>query len=138
MASFKAKVITFHSTFDPYKMSKLLFRMRNVPEDEAQEVRELLEKNQIEFFETFAGSWGVSLPALWLKREEQFDQARELLDVYQSDRSNRIRDEYELSRQRGEAKTMWHSFSENPFRFVAYIGLVGLVLFFSLRFFLSF
>ena len=119
-------------------MSKLLFRMRNVPVDEAQEVRELLEKNKIEFFETFAGNWGVSLPALWLTREEQFDQARELLDEYQSNRSIRIREEYELSRQRGEVKTMWHSFSENPFRFVVYLGLVGLVLFFSLRFFLSF
>lgn len=112
--------------------------MRNVPEDEALEVRELLEKNNIEFFETFAGSWGISLPALWLKRAEQFDQARELLDEYQSNRSNRMRDEYELNRQRGEVKTMWHSFSENPFRFIVYMSLVGLVLFFSLRFFLSF
>ena len=33
-------------------MSKLLFKMRYVPEDEAQEVRDLLQKNNIEFFET--------------------------------------------------------------------------------------
>ena len=49
-------------------MSKLLFKMRHVPEDEAQEVRELLASNKIEFFETFAGNWGVSMPALWLKK----------------------------------------------------------------------
>ena len=119
-------------------MSKLLFRMRNVPEEEAQEVRELLDKNSIAFFETFAGSWGISLPALWLKREEQFEQARELLDAYQSERSKIIREEYELRLQNGEAKTIWHNFSENPFRFVAYMGLVALVLFLSLQLFLSF
>ena len=49
-------------------MSKLLFKMRHVPEDEGREVRELLTSNKIEFFETFAGNWGVSMPALWLKK----------------------------------------------------------------------
>ena len=46
--------------------------MRHVPEDEAREVRELLASNKIEFFETFAGNWGVSMPALWLKKNEQY------------------------------------------------------------------
>jgi hypothetical protein len=31
-------------------MAKLLFRMRHVPDDEAQEVRALLEQNNIDFF----------------------------------------------------------------------------------------
>ena len=119
-------------------MSKLLFRMRHVPEDEAQEVRDLLEANEIEFFETFAGSWGISMPALWLKRKEQYAQARALIDEYQQQRSLKMREEYDLQKQRGEARTMWHSFVENPFRFVLYMGLVVVVLYFSLRFFLSF
>ena len=112
--------------------------MRHVPEDEAQEVRELLESNEIELFETFAGSWGISLPALWLKRKEQYEQARELIDEYQQQRSIKMRDEYALKKQRGETRTMWDSFTENPSRFVLYIGLVVAVLYFSLRFFLSF
>lgn len=119
-------------------MSKLLFRLRNVPEDEAQEVRELLDANDIEYFETFAGNWGISLPAIWLRRDDQFAAARSLLDDYQAERAKRIREEYELCRQRGEAKTMWHSFQENPIRFLAYLALAALVLFLSLRFFLSF
>ncbi len=118
-------------------MSKLLFRMRNVPDDEAQEVRKLLEDNDIEFFETFAGNWGISLPALWLVQEEQFEQARQILDDYQNRRTFRVREDYELRRARGEMKTLWHSFVENPFRFITYLGLAGLVLFFSLQFFLS-
>jgi hypothetical protein len=119
-------------------MSKLLFRMRDVPHDEAQEVRELLENSGIEYFETFAGNWGVSLPALWLTREDQFEKARQILDDYQNTRSLRIRQEYEMQRERGEVRTMWQNFIENPFKFVLYLSLSGLVLFFSLQFFLSF
>lgn len=119
-------------------MSKLLFKMRYVPEDEAQEVRELLEENDIEYFETSAGNWGISVPAIWASRDEQFAKARELIDDYQLKRRARIREEFEMSKQRGEARTMWHSFMEEPFRFTLYIGLITIVLFFSLRFFLSF
>ena len=43
-------------------MSKLLFRLRNVPDDEADEVRELLTQHSIEFYETGAGNWGISMP----------------------------------------------------------------------------
>ena len=38
-------------------MSKLLFKLRNVPDDEALEVRELLELNDIDYFETTPGNW---------------------------------------------------------------------------------
>ena len=79
-------------------MSKLLFRMRNVPDDEAQEVRELLDANDIEYFETFSGNWGISLPAIWLPREEQFAAARSLLDHYQAERAMRVREEKTASR----------------------------------------
>lgn len=119
-------------------MSKLIFKLRNVSDDEAQEVRELLENNEIEFFETNAGNWGISLPALWLKKDDQFSEARQLLDNYQRERSARIREEYELSRERGEIRTIWSSFLENPTRFILYLGLVAAVLFFSLRFFVFF
>lgn len=112
--------------------------MRYVPEDEAQEVRELLEENAIEYFETHAGYWGISVPAIWAKREDQFDRARELIDEYQAQRTKRLREEFEISKQRGETKTIWHSFLEGPIHFVIYIGMIVLVLYFSLRFFLSF
>ena len=119
-------------------MAKLLFRMRHVPEDEAQEVRDLLDQHAIEYFETFAGNWGISMPGLWIKDEERFTEARELIDDYQSQRSIRVKAEYEEKRSLGETKTMWDSFMEDPFRFLAYFVMIGLVLYFSLRFFLSF
>lgn len=119
-------------------MAKLLFRMRHVPDDEAMEVRELLDKHGIEYFETFAGNWGISFPGLWLKNEKQYEHARQLLDEYQSARSSRIKAEYELQKSLGQAPTMWHSFVENPWRFVVYFTLIAGVLYFSLSYFLGF
>ena len=118
-------------------MSRLLFRMRGVPEDEAEEVRDLLDTHSIEFFETHAGNWGISMPALWVKRDEQFLEARRLLDDYQAERAARIQREFALSRERGEARTLWHSFREDPVRFVGYSGLALVVLYFSVRFFFT-
>ncbi len=119
-------------------MAKLLFRMRHVPDDEAIEVRDLLDQHGIEYFETFAGNWGISFPALWLKDEAQFSQARQLLDEYQAERSSRIKAEYELQKSLGHAPTMWHSFLENPLRFVSYFTLIAAVLYLSLSYFLGF
>ena len=61
-------------------MSKLLFKLRNVPEDEADDVRNLLTTHQIDFYETSAGNWGISLSAIWITHDEQFDEAKRLFD----------------------------------------------------------
>lgn len=119
-------------------MSKLLFRLRNVPEDEAQEIRELLENNDISYFETSAGNWGISLPAIWTNESDRFDFARKLIDEYQQERSERFRREYQLSKERGEAKTLRHSFRENPIRFVAFTALILIVLYVSMQVYLVF
>ncbi len=119
-------------------MSKLLFRLRNVPEDEAHEVRELLEQHEIEYFETFGGNWGISLPALWLKNRDQFEHAQQLLDEYQQQRSLRLRKEYQLSKERGEARTLWQNFKEYPLQLIVYFLIIALVLYVSMHFFLSF
>ena len=119
-------------------MAKLLFRMRDVPDDEAEEVRELLTQNEIPFFETFAGNWGISMPGLWLVNEQQFDEARALLDEYQEARSTRVKSQYLWQREQGEIRAFWESFRAEPVRFSIYLGLAALVLFLSLRFFVSF
>ena len=121
-----------------HNMAKLLFRMRDVPDDEAEEVRELLTQNEIPFFETFAGNWGISMPGLWLVDEQQFDEARALLDEYQEVRSTRVKSQYLKQREQGEIRTFWESFRAEPVRFSVYLGLAALVLFLSLRFFVSF
>ena len=45
-------------------MAKLLFNLRNVPEDEADEVRQLLTTHGVDWYETRPGPWGISTGAL--------------------------------------------------------------------------
>ncbi len=119
-------------------MSKLLFRLRHVPEDEASEVRDLLESHEIEYFETSAGLFGISFPAIWVRRDRQFENARRLIDAYQAERRDRVRRQYRQAREQGEARTAFDVFRENPARFLGSIVMAALVLYFSLRFFFSF
>ena len=119
-------------------MAKLVFRLRFAPDDEAEDVRQLLDDNDIEWFETSPGNWGISMPGIWIQHNQDFERARSLLDDYQQARQSRIREEYALSRERGEGRTAGQMFRENPLRFISYIVLIGVVLFLSLRFFLSF
>lgn len=119
-------------------MARLLFRMRHVPEEEARAVRELLDRHDVRWFETGAGRWGISFPAIWVARDEEFARARRLLDGWQEEHSARMRRLHALRRERGEAPTLRSAFRERPLRFIGHIGLIGLVLFLSLWLFLSF
>lgn len=73
-------------------MAKLLFHLRHVPEDEADEVRELLTAQGIDWYETGPGLWGFSAPALWLRDADQHPRARGLIDAYQQTRRERARE----------------------------------------------
>ena len=118
-------------------MAILLFKLRHVPDDEAEEVRGLLEENNIAFYETSAGNWRVSMPALWLKDESQLALAQKLLSDYQQQRYQLARENYEILKSRGENKSMWDNFSENPAKVTLYLGLLTLVLYVSLQLFRS-
>ncbi len=118
-------------------MSKILFRMRDVPEDEAEEVRVLLKEHNIEFFETFAGNWGISMPAIWIKNHGEFEQARDLLNEYQTLRAQKIRQDYQEKIDKGEAKSALQFFLDRPFQFLAYWLLIVLVMFISIYYFFN-
>ena len=110
-------------------MSKILFKLRNVPDDEAEEVRALLTDHHIDYYETSAGNWGISMPAIWVRDERQFQQAKELSDTYQEARSLRARAEYARLKREGKNKTMLDNFKARPVLFIAYI-LIVLALFY--------
>ena len=42
-------------------MAMLLFKLNNVPDDEAMDVRQLLDDNGIHYYETDAGRWRVGV-----------------------------------------------------------------------------
>ena len=118
-------------------MAKQLFILRGVPDDEADEIRALLTEREIGFYETPAGSWGMSMPALWLNDESQFEQAKQLLDEYQQKRQQQARTEYQSLRQQGRHRTMFDLFKEQPLRYLLYLLFAAALIYISVNPFLK-
>lgn len=110
-----------------------LFNLRGVPDDEAEDIRQLLDEHGIEFYETSAGNWGVSLPAIWLIDEsEQFDEAKRLIEAYQIERTERARAAYRQLNSEGAGRTIFSIIRERPVQYGIYLMVIVLILFISL------
>jgi len=118
-------------------MSVLLFKLRHVPEDEASDIRELLETNDLDYYETHAGNWGISTPAIWLKNRDDLDKAKSLIDSYQHERSIHQRETYIKLKKTGQHKTLLDGIKENPYRFIAYTIVIIFLLYISIKPFVS-
>lgn len=112
-------------------MSILFFNLRGVPEDEAEDVRDLLSANDIAFYETSAGMWGISLPAIWLQQHVDVPLAQQLLKAYQWERSQRQRALYEERRKLGQQPGFLRHNLQNPLRFIALCFTSALVIYAS-------
>lgn len=119
-------------------MAKLLFRLRGVPDDEASEVRELLDANGIDYYETAPGNWGISMPGLWLRDEEAYPRARELLDDYQAQRAHEARTAWNEGRRSGHAPTQWQWIREQPLKTALCLAAATVILYISISVFFSF
>ena len=108
-----------------------LFNMRGVPEDEADEIRALLTSHDIDYYETPAGNWGFSVPAIWLKDADQQPRARALLDQYQRERAIRMRSEYAQLKKEGRQRRVMDLILEDPVRVILYVAAIVAVIYFS-------
>jgi len=122
---------------DNLQMSRILLRLRGVPVDELNDIVGLLEQQDVEFYETSAGNWGISLPALWIKNEEDYPRAREMLDSYQAERQQQARSEWKRQREEGTQPTLRQIFTEKPWSTLGLIGFCAAIAWFSIRPFLS-
>jgi len=119
-------------------MSELLFKLRSVPDDEAEEVRQLLSDHHIDFYETNAGSWGISLPGIWLHDDHRLKEAASLIETYQQQRAMAARIAYEQLKKEGRHQTVIDKILEHPVRFLMLLMAVSFVLYVSLSPFLGF
>ena len=111
-------------------MAVQLFNLRNVPDDEADEIRALLQEHSIDYYETPAGNWGISMPSLWINDESQLEQARALIEQYQQERQR-------ISREESQPRTLVEMVREHPMRYLAYLALIALILYISVTPFLK-
>lgn len=100
-------------------MARLLFKLTQVPDDEAQEIRALLDEHQIQYYETDAGFFRVGLDAIWLADGTQEEQARELIREYQAERAVRQQQNYAQLVEAGQVPSVWQHFCAQPIRFIA-------------------
>lgn len=118
-------------------MPALVFRLRNVPTDEADAVRQLMEENNIDWYETSAGNWGIAMPGIWVNESEEMPKARALIDSYQQERSALQRSHYEQTIESGQASTLLHRLRQHPFRTIGIFAFCLFILYVSINPFLQ-
>ena len=118
-------------------MAKLIFKLRDVPLDEAQEIRELLDQNNITFYETNAGNWGIGMAGIWLNDDAQYPTVIALIDEYQQQRTLHFHDEYAALEHTGHAPTLLSNLRDSPLRFIVYIFSIAVILYLSVMPFLN-
>lgn len=118
-------------------MAALLFHLRDVPDEEAEAVRELLAEHELEVYETEAGRWRLAVPALWLVDESRLEEARGLIDAYQQELHERVHREHTEARARGESPGLWDQVRQHPMAVLVTLIALGLMLGLSLLPFLT-
>jgi len=99
-------------------MSRLLLNLRNVPDDEADDVRAMLNAKRIAFYETTPSPWGISAGGIWVTEDAGFADAKRAFDDYEQQRSVRVRAEYAAAKRAGTAETFVNVLREDPLRVV--------------------
>lgn len=119
-------------------MPELLFNLRNVPEDEQADVRQLLNDHAIDYYETSAGFWGIGTVAIWLKTDQQLAQAKQLLHEYQTARQQAAQQAYNQAKANGELKSFYQMFQQQPLTISVYVLIIAALLSFMLAPFIHF
>jgi len=119
-------------------MAAKLFKLRHVPDDEAEDIRQLLHEHEIGFYETDAGGWGISVPAIWLHEKADLDQANDLIKVYQMQRAEQAQAQYQLDKEQGLQPTVLDKVLQNPLQVVLLVTLCLFILYVTLAPFIDF
>ena len=109
-------------------MPKMLLNLRNVPADEADDVRAMLDAHRISYYETTPSMWGISAGGIWVTEDAAFVDAKRAMADYQQQRGARARDEYAAAKRAGTAETFGMVLRTEPLR----VALLVLVILFVL------
>jgi hypothetical protein len=109
-------------------MPKLLLNLRMATDDEAADIRDLLDRHHVDWYETQPGFWGISAGGIWLRDLERAAEVKQLLDEYQKQRVVRVRAELEAERREGRAPTFIGELRANPGRMLVQLLAVALLI----------
>ena len=109
-------------------MSKLLLNLRDVPDDEADDVRRFLDSREIGYYETRPSLWGISGGGIWIRDDGDVAQAKRLMAEYQRERQARAREERAAAERSGTAETFVDVLRTRPLRVALTIIAIALLL----------
>ena len=119
-------------------MAVRLMSLRNVPDDELEDICTLLDEHNIAHYETPPSNWLISAGAIWLNEPEDLQQAYKLLNDYQYQRSQHARNEYLNRKKKGEQEGILDRLMLNPVQFIIYLAFIIIILYFSVKPFLDY
>lgn len=96
-----------------------LMNLRNVPDDEADEIRALFDEHDVRYYETPPSRWGISMGGFWVHDNAEAARAKALLKDYQQQRFETQRRAYEEHLARGEVGGVWSMLRRRPARTLA-------------------
>jgi hypothetical protein len=109
-------------------MSKLLFDLRNVPDDEADEVRAMLDGHGIAYYETAPSAWGLFAGGIWITDEAELADAKALFADYQQRRQSIARENYDAARRDGNVDSFWTTLRRQPARTALWLLTIAFLL----------
>jgi hypothetical protein len=71
-------------------LGKRVFNTLGASDEELDGLRQALNDVGIDFYETYAGFWGVGTPAIWIHDSEQFEYAREIIYKFEENWSQAL------------------------------------------------
>lgn len=96
-----------------------LMNLRHVPDDEADDIRELFEAHEVPYYETPPSRWGISMGGFWVHDPDEAARAKALLADYQCERLQRQRSAFERDKQEGRIPGFWQRLRHRPLTVMA-------------------
>ena len=109
-------------------MSRLLLNLRDVPDDEADDVRRLLDAGGIGYYETRPSLWGISAGGIWIRDEADVAEAKRRMGEYQRERQARAREARAEAERSGTSLTFVDVLRTQPLRVALTVIAIALVL----------
>lgn len=83
-------------------MARRVYDTGGASDEEVSDILRLLKEHNISYYETPKGIFGLAPGAIWVTRDSDYQEARRLIEDYDSSRAQRVREEY--ARRAAEAE----------------------------------
>lgn len=110
-------------------MAKKVYETNWASPEEVSDVLALLQRHAISHYETPRGVFGLSMGAIWVENDSDYDTARQIIEEYDKARALRVRQQYQSAAQgTGLVATFLNVrrlIVERPYEAVLYLAIIA-------------